>query len=353
MTPSARGRVAATLLTVAAAAASCAERKPGADDVRFEVSRSTSSHGLSVSVFVSRQQIGIADRLEVLIEARSADGQPVRWPDTLAGLERGAMFPPAADESGAFDWSVVDLTRRVLAPGHEAVELVLEPYLDGEKPIPAFTFRIGASSLATEPVPVRVVAEHALDATAADDPLGALATLNAPLPPPDLGRPWFMQPLAWTVGGMMLVMLLGGSGALAIARSRRRRRQPSPDDRLAQLLTLGRFAADSPDPSALGDAAEKSVGGLRTWLAATGRLAPGATGPEAIAWIRASAASAAAGLGQRLESYEQRRFAPGTRVERADLLGLIDSIAAFTRELRESAAHKVSDVRVPGGGAAA
>jgi acyl-homoserine lactone acylase PvdQ len=64
----------AVMLAAVLAAASCSSRPSAAAPVRFAASRSIAANGLSVTVFVSRQQLGIADRLEVLIEARRCSG---------------------------------------------------------------------------------------------------------------------------------------------------------------------------------------------------------------------------------------------------------------------------------------
>lgn len=351
MKPIARVWCTVIAATVAVVVASCAPRAPETGAPRYEASQSTSAHGLSVSVFVSKQKIGIADRLEVLIEARSADGQPVQWPAMLAATERGACFPPNPSDPQVSDWTVVDVRHRLLAPGHESLELVLEPYLDGDKPIPSLLFEVAGKDLRTEPVAVKVIAEHKVDASAAADPLTALASLSPPLAPVEPRRAWFMHPLTWSLSAAALVLLLGGSAAWVTVRSRRRRR-PGADQFLDQTLTLGKAAIAQAGAAVAGEVAEKSVGALRLWLAATGRLARGASGEELIAWVRATPAPSAGETARRLAAYEALRFAPGVRAEHADVQAMVEAIWRLTRELRAAAESSPAAAGAASGGRA-
>lgn len=337
--------IAAALLAASAAVvfgvAGCTSRDSAQTPPRFAASRSVSAHGLSVSVFVSQQQLGIADRLTVLIEARQeagTTGRAVPWPSSLAEAEAGKVFPPNPEDPSASQWTILECTRRTLAPGHETIELVLEPYLGGDKPIPVFEFPLAAGTLKTEPIPVTVISEHKLAeaSPAAGDPLAALSTLGpalAPLPP---RRPLTEQPLTWGILGALGVLVLAGGGAIIAVRVARRR-SFSADEHLDRLLLQGREALAFPDTQHVDEVAAQTVGAFRTWLCVTRRVSPGTSGRELAAWIRATGLPSATQLADRLTSFEGSRFAPSSKIELSDARGLVAGVHEFTGELRAAA----------------
>jgi hypothetical protein len=332
----------AVMLAAVLAAASCSSRPSAAAPVRFAASRSIAANGLSVTVFVSRQQLGIADRLEVLIEARRQDGEAVQWPSLLTEAQRGSPFPPNPADPEVSDWSVVDLTRRTLSPGHESMEIVLEPYLAGDKPFPALTFKVSGKQVATEAIPVTVVAEHAAQSDAEADPLAALAAFDPPLKPLPPRGSWFASPLTWAVVAVLTGALLCGGAAVAVVRSRKQHAQ-SPDQQLDRILMLGGAAVAGTDPTHAEEVAEKATGALRVWLAATGRTSPGTTGSELLAWIRATPLASASELAESLAAYEAYRFAPGRKASLEETRRLVRAAWEFSHELRSESQRRARE----------
>jgi hypothetical protein len=331
---------------VAALPACTSREQPQSTPQRFAASRTIGGHGLHIAVFVSSQDIAIADRLEVLIEARreSADAAPISWPAVLADLRPGSGFPPNPADPGKADWNVVDVVRRTFAPGHETIEFVLEPYLDGDKPIPAFAFQVGSARLSTEPIAVRVTAQHASDAAtvAGEDPAKLLAALGSPLPPVAPSRPWLANPVTLGIVAAAGVLVLGGGVAVVVHR-RTRRRSTTPDEYLDRVLALGTAAMSAPGDDHSAEIAEKTIGALRIWLAATRRIAPGTSGRELVAWIRASPAPSAPDLAEQLQRFETIRFAPGVSASSSEVTELLRSVSRFTRELRTPTASLRSE----------
>lgn len=341
----------AAAAAVAALPACTAREQPQSAPQRFAASRTIGGHGLHIAVFVSTQDLGIADRLEVLIEARreSADAAPISWPAVLADLRPGSGFPPNAADPGKADWNVVDVVRRALGPGHETIEFVLEPYLDGDKPIPAFAFQVGSARLSTDPIAVTVTAQHAADdaVIAGEDPAKLLAALGAPLPPVAPSRPWLANPVTWGIVAAAGVLVLGGGAAVVVHR-RTRRRSTTPDEYLDRVLALGAAAMSAPVGDHSAEIAEKTISALRIWLAATRRTAPGTSGRELVAWIRACPVPSGPALAEQLQRFEAIRFAPGGMASPSEVSDLLSSVSRFTRELRTPS----SPLRPEGGVAA-
>ncbi len=324
-------------------AAGCDRTTPNAP--RFAASRVTSAFGLNVSVFVSKQQIGVADRLELLVEARRERGdEQVAWPSSLADAAAGKPFPPQQDLSAPGDWTVLEASRRVLAPGHEILELVLEPYLPGEKPIPSFQFEIERQSVTTEPIPVSVVSERR-EVQSAQDPLAGLPNLDGALRPAPRPRPWLQEPSTWALlGGGGVLVLAGGAAVLGRRYSRRRTQSPDQilDSKLADLRDTAASGTDR-DAAAL---VEHSISALRQWLAATRGVSVATTGPELASWLSARPGAAAGELAAHLLARDRDRFAPAGSVDLAAARALLNCIAAFV------AACRVIDCESPatGGG---
>lgn len=328
-----RRHAVAGLARAAAAAALCAacwacsrndEAAPMNERV-FEQSRSVASDVLSVSVHVSSTGITVADRLTVLFEARRADGVAPHWPGELRDLAEGAPFGVAEPAGAAGDipapapWTVVAVRRQTVAPGHELLALTLEPYLAGDKSIPALRFGDGRGSVQTEPIAVHVasVAGGETDGGAvgaARDPLAAIENLGPMLPPTAIDTPLWRRPLAVIVGvGAAALLALGLGGAWAVRRVVRR--SPTPDAVFRRAMHQIRERAGAPDADpAL--AVEQTLGALRTYLVARRLLAPGATGPELADALRSLGRAGllggdAAHLADVLGTIEAARFGPG------------------------------------------
>jgi hypothetical protein len=326
--------VAVTL--IALASAGCAPREI-APAPKFAASSSVKADGMTVSVFVSQQELGIADRLTLLIEARRTDGKPIEWPSTLKDAEQGSGFPPNPADPGVTAWNVLEASRRVLAPGHESLELVLEPYLDGDKPIPAFSFETGRGTLVTETIPVKVMAEHNVDAAADSNPVASLAQLSPPLAPVPPLESWLLHPVTLAAAAVGLGLTLVGGAAVVLVR-RLRQGQLSPDQRLDLEVASARRVLETGDPSIPPPVVvERIIGVFRQWLVATRPVAAGATGPELIAWLRATGLQSCTELANVLSTLEASRFAAGQGVGRGEAQRLVSGIGHAAQELRAAA----------------
>ncbi len=330
----------AAVFAACAALPACTSRDEQPALPRYAQSRVTSANGLTVSVFVSQQELSIADRLEVLIEARrDATADPVPWPEMLESAAAGEPFPPQSSGAEPADWTILEITRRTLKPGHETIELVLEPYLSGNKSVPALTFDIAGQRLTTEPIGVNITSElQRSDSSAAPgDPLAALTDLGPALMPMPPRRSLLESPLIWGLAGALGVVVLAGGSAIIAARSARRR-SLTPDEHLERLLLLGRKALETPDSPHVEEVAAKTVGAFRIWLAATRRVPRGASDRELAAWVRASGVPSAPQLAGCLAAYDGSRFAPVGRFEIGQARELVGGVWSFSRELRALAA---------------
>ncbi len=322
------------LLLVAFAAIGCDARTNPAAPSRFAISNSTSLNGVTVLTFGSASSIGIADRFTLLVEARDTGStQPITWPEALSAAEPGKPFPAKPESPEVSDWTVLEVSHATLARGHETMTLVLEPYLAGEKTIPSFMFIAAGQVLNTEPITVTVASAGAPQPNPAD-PLGALAALGDPLAPSMPEEPWHTSPLAIGLGVAVATFLLVGGITLLVLRLTRRR-VLSPDERLNAELTQLRAMVDRD----AGPAAEHAIAAFRAWLAATGRVAVGTTGPQLVAWVRSTPASGNTELADRLAAFEHWRFAPAQTIDPAQSRWLIESISAFADALRMPASQ--------------
>ncbi|MBX3403443.1 MAG: hypothetical protein KF699_08540 [Phycisphaeraceae bacterium] len=247
----------------------------------FEESRSVASDALTVSLHVSSTRISIADRLTVLIEVRSVDGRWTAWPDELRNLSEGAPFGMADPPSALAPWTVFAARRQVVAPGHEMLTLTLEPYLPGEKSIPAIRFGDGRGSVQTERVAVHVASVADAPAAEADgsrDPLAAIERLGPMLAPASIEMPVWRRPLVvGVVGGAMVVLALGLGGTWAARRIMHR--IATPDTVFRRTMDEVRARAGGPDADPA-RSVEDTLAALRAYLVSRRLLAPGATGPE-------------------------------------------------------------------------
>jgi hypothetical protein len=342
----ARRHVVARSARAAAAAALCAacwacSRETGAEPTServFEQSRSVASDVLSVSVHVSSTGITVADRLTVLFEASRADGGAPPWPGELLELAEGAPFGvaepagAAGDGPAAAPWTVVAVRRQTVSPGHELLTLTLEPYLAGDKSIPALRFGEGRGSVQTEPIAVHVasVADGGADGSAggaARDPLAAIENLGPMLPPTAIDTPLWRGPLVVGVaGGAAALLVLGLGGAWAVRRVMHR--SPTPDAVFRRTMQQIRERAGAPDADPA-QSVEQTLGALRAYLVARRLLAPGATGPELADALRGLGRAGllggdAAQLADVLGALEAARFGPGGAPSAESAASIID-----------------------------
>lgn len=334
---SARAAAAAALCAACWACSRNDEAAPMNERV-FEQSRSVASDVLSVSVHVSSTGITVADRLTVLFEARRADGVAPPWPGELRELAEGAPFGvaepagAAGDVPAAAPWTVVAVRRQVVAPGYELLALTLEPYLAGDKSIPALRFGEGRGSVQTEPIAVHVASVADGEANggaggAARDPFAAIENLGPMLPPTAIDTPLWRGPLAVGVGGGAVALLvLGLGGAWAVRRVMHR--NPTPDAVFRRAMQQIRERAGSPDADPA-QSVEQTLGALRSYLVARRLLAPGATGPELADALRGLGSSSllggdAAQLADVLGALEAARFGPGGAPSAESAASIID-----------------------------
>lgn len=180
--------------------------------------RTTCEFGLKdntceVRLTVSKAAATVADRIEVILEARVPEGIKVEWPEikeSLGGLNvLGVENQPSVTLGvGEPESAKRELVRRVV---------LLEPFLPGEREIPAMEVRfVGAGGAAckitTESVKIQI---NSLLSGEAKDP-----ELRGIVEPKPVGTAWWV----WAAGGGG-VLVLASVAALALSR---RRRRPEP-----------------------------------------------------------------------------------------------------------------------------
>lgn len=295
-----RGWVAlAATAAMCASMASCSrdDDSPSSSAPRFEQSRSVSSDVLSVAMHLSSSNITVADRVTLLIEARRTDGKKLEWPEAIRDANEGDPFGqsgavPASERqvTPAPQWTVLSVSRQVVAPGHELLTLTLEPYLPGDKVIPAMRFGQGVGAVSTDELAVKVestrpadeAAQPASPDTAAGEPdaLAALSDLGPALPPAAIRVPLWRRPLVIGIaGGAAALLVLGLGGAWAACKLLRR--TPDADEAFRREMRAVR-AAHAAEPDA---AIEASNAALRRWLAARHICPPSETSHGVASWL--------------------------------------------------------------------
>ena len=333
-------RIAAVaVLCSVCAGCSREERHSAPGALAFEETRSVASDALTVSLHLSSTRISVADRLTVLIEVRSVDGRWTEWPDELRSLSEGAAFGMAEPPSALAPWTVVAARRQRVTPGHEMLTLTLEPYLPGEKSIPAIRFGEGRNAVQTERLLVSVGSVVAPDAADAATPDSTRSRSRRSSVPGPCCRPFRSRCRsgAQAVGDRRR----GRRGGIACARAWRklaarrimlRSATPASVFRRTMHEIRARAGASDADP---GRAVEDTLAALRAYLISRRLLAPGATGSELADALRGCARVGLLGkdteeLVALLVSIESTRFGPGAGPSAkvaADLVNAVCRIA--------------------------
>lgn len=207
----ARLTIAAASVTLALVTSGCdwaGERADAAAHAKPAVQRSwsvgraagTSNPQVGITITLDRDRITTADRLHAVIRITTAAGTTAEW-------------APPETELGGFTIAAHARAERTQSDGASIVEhdLMLEPFLDGEKAIPPITVRYDAPgqpamTLTTEPIQVRVDSVLATDDASAElAPPKPLQALN----PARRDRSW--------VTLVMAALLVGAYPAAFIA----------------------------------------------------------------------------------------------------------------------------------------
>lgn len=328
---------------------------PGAH--AFEESRSVASDALTVSLHLSSTRISVADRLTVLIEVRSVDGRETEWPDDLRNLSEGAAFGSAEPPSDVAPWTVVAARRQRVTPGHEMLTLTLEPYLPGDKSIPAIRFGEGRNAVQTERVLVSVgsvVAPDAADAAMPDDtrdPLAAIESLGPMLAPASIEVPVWRRPLVVGVaGGAAAFLALGLGGAWAARRLMLRSATPASVFRRKMEEIRARAGAPDADPVR---AVEDTLAAMRAYLISRRLLAPGATGSELADALQGCARVGLLGkdteeLVALLDLIESARFGPGAGPSAKVATDLVNAVCRIAKPDDQSATTSATSLEKGG-----
>ncbi len=176
--------------------------------------------GVALRVGIDKEKPTVADRIEMVLEARVDPGVRVEWPrieETLGdfAVVRRVEEPPAVDARGR--------TGRTL----RSERLVLEPFLPGARTIPALEFtctRMGAAptALRTEPITIEVVSVLEVGAANAHaDPAVMRGVVDLP---------GARRVTAWALGagaGATALALVGAGGWMR-RRLRREAEMPNP-----------------------------------------------------------------------------------------------------------------------------
>lgn len=260
---------------------------------------------LTVTLSLESDRLRTADRANLLVVVAAAPGVRTEW-------------TPPTEMLG--EWQVAhSATRERTSPdgGHTAEHLIeLEPFLDGDKAIPAMSFRYATGPsgpwrvLSTDPIPVRVTA------VVADGDAGAALGPSKPPIAILLGASW----QRWLIGGLALATALAYPAAFLSARLRARRRRAAIDpiaDALATLDALERDLRPRCEAALPADPATHSrlAAAARLYLsAACGRDTRGLLADELAPFIRAHAT--AAGDSEPviavLRDLDTRRFGPSS-----------------------------------------
>ena len=141
-----RSRTSAHLLLVLCLA-SCSRTSRQPDTNLFDIQRRYEKGPVNLILKISRQQITIADELELVLEVQAPEGQEVK-------------FPTFSGKLGEFTINGSDTTPQRLAEGGRVVvsrSYQLEPFLAGDYQIPPITVQIGSASIETASETIKVV----------------------------------------------------------------------------------------------------------------------------------------------------------------------------------------------------
>ncbi len=284
---------------------------------------------VSVRLSADRSQMTVADRLTLKLTIASTDGVSVSWTPS----------PPEPPTGKLGDFTVAASADRSLpAPVGRSVNertLVLEPFLDGAKTIPAITLDVRSADAGT---PTRTITTQPIEVTVAPvippDQVerAKLAPPHAPLQPTlpsHHGNP--------LIAALAVAGVLAWLGAFALARfvAPRRAAAISPlAETRARLADLRRrLAAAQAEPFASG---APTTPAIAADLAATLRMylnqhlhvdAQGATAIELRPRLEHAGAipgSLAASTAETIEALERYAFAP-TQPRCSDLLPLLET----------------------------
>lgn len=254
---------------------------------------------LTVRMITDRTRMTVADRLVVTFDVQAAPGASI-------------TLPQFSDTLGDFTVASSESLPAATGSAERQLRLVLEPFLNGSKTIPALTFKATkdgqTTSVMTEPLSIPVSDVLTLE----KDQTPPIAPAK---PPVDFDEPARAR---WPV---ILIGSLAGAGyvgAFGLAMLNARRRRASTDPVAAfgltlsdadQRCTVGTSAA-SVESALFGIAA-----GLRRYLSLHVRIpAIGASAPELIDRVRRaehlSNANRAA-IERLVVELESARFAPG------------------------------------------
>lgn len=220
---------------------------------------------VSVRLSADRSRMTLAERLTLKLTIDAADGSSVLW------------TPPDPPEGRLGDFTVAASVVRSLPapPGRTVTErtIVLEPFLDGRKSIPAITLDVRSADGAT---PTRAITTQPIEVAVApvippaQVEKAALAPAHAPLQPtlPTAhGRPW--------IAALAVAGLLAWVGAFAWARFVAPRRNavlsPLADTRarladIRRRLAAAQVAPFDPGVPATPAIAADLAGTLRAYL---------------------------------------------------------------------------------------